>query len=75
MRDLTFGKTLNVLFQYGLRPISLDGDVITIVDPERQERLVFSAGTDDEVPEPMLDKLLEYIGMDKVTFWQLYEAV
>ncbi len=70
-----FGKTVAVVFLYGLRPVSWDGDLIVIIDPNSGRRLVFSGDPTDEVPRPALDALLDAIGMDEATFWQLYETV
>ncbi|PKB70648.1 MAG: hypothetical protein BZY87_08930 [SAR202 cluster bacterium Io17-Chloro-G6] len=75
MNSAEFAKTLAVLIQYGLHPSYWDGDLFIIYDPNRDQRLVFSGDVDDEVPTPAFETLLEYIGMEEETFWQLYETI
>ena len=75
MRRASFSKTVQVLFLYGLRPISWEGDLIILEDPHRNTRLVLSGDPDDEVPVEALAALLEYAALEAATFWQLYETI
>lgn len=75
MSQTEFGKTLAVLFEYGLRPTYWEGDLFIIVDSERKLKLALAGDGPDEVPSAVLEKLLEYAGMEESTFWQLYETI
>ena len=75
MSQTEFGKTLAVLFEYGLRPTYWEGDLFIIEDPERKIKLALGGEFGDEVPGAVLEILLEYAAMEEATFWQLYETI
>lgn len=75
MNEAEYLTTLRVLFEYGLYPISVDGDLIIISTPNGEKRVVLAGERGDEVPVRALRALLEHIAMDEDTFWQLYPTI
>ena len=75
MSQTEFGKTVAVLFEYGLRPTYWEGDLFIVVDPQRDLKLALAGDGGDEVPGAVLEILLEYAAMEESTFRQLYETI